>query len=85
MIGVYGYKGVKVILRHFCKTRFSKFWAVSCELGFEVSIWPKNFFFTKFVDGYQNNTEYYADVQTVAKNIKKIANKKVIKKELLFF
>ncbi len=38
----------KIILRYFSETRISKFWAVSCQLGFwvteKVLIWPKNYF-----------------------------------------
>jgi hypothetical protein len=38
---------------------------------------PKNFFFTKFESGYQNNSEFYADLESVDKNAKKIAKKKI--------
>jgi hypothetical protein len=33
-------------------------------------IGPKNFFFTKFEYGYQNNSELYADLESVEKNAK---------------
>ncbi len=40
MTGVHGYKGVEnnSMYRHFCKTRISKFWAVSCKLGFKGTV-----------------------------------------------
>ncbi len=40
-------------------------------------IWPKNFFFTKFEYGYQNNAEFYADFETVEKNAKNLLTKKL--------
>ncbi len=33
-------------------------------------IWPKKIFVTKFEDGYQNNSEFYADFESVEKNIR---------------
>ncbi len=30
----------------------------------------KNFFFTKLEDGYQNNSEFYADLESFEKNAK---------------
>ncbi len=45
-------------------------------------IWPKNFFFTKFEDGYQNNSEFYADLESVEKNAKNLLIKKLQAKEV---
>jgi hypothetical protein len=41
----------------------------------KVLIRPKNFFFTKFENGYQNNAEFYADFETVEKNAKNLLTK----------
>ncbi len=51
-------------------------------------IWHKNFSFAKFEYGYQNNAEFYADFETVEKNVKNllkkgIANKRCEKSEFL--
>ncbi len=35
-------------------------------------IWPKIFSFNKFECGYQNNAEFYADFETVQKNVKNL-------------
>ncbi len=40
-------------------------------------IWPKNFFFTKFEYGYQNNSEFYAGLESVEKNAKNLQTKKL--------
>ncbi len=40
-------------------------------------IWHKNFFFAKFEYGYQNNAEFYADLETVEKNVKNLLTKKL--------
>jgi hypothetical protein len=45
-------------------------------------IWPKNFFFTKFEYGYQNNSEFYADLESVEKNTKNLITKKLQAKEV---
>jgi hypothetical protein len=45
-------------------------------------ICPKNFFFTKFEYGYQNNSEFYADLEYVEKNAKKLITKKLQAKEV---
>jgi hypothetical protein len=37
----------------------------------------KNFFFTKFEYGYQNNAEFYADFETVVKNAQNLLTKKL--------
>ncbi len=60
------------VVPHFCKTSFSKFWAVSCEWGFKVSKNANMTFMTfrKFEYGYQNNSEFYADLESVEKNAK---------------
>jgi hypothetical protein len=42
----------------------------------------KNFFFTKFEYGYQNNSEFYADFETVDKNAKNLLTKKLQAKEV---
>jgi hypothetical protein len=42
-----------------------------------VLIWHKNFFFSKFKCGYQNNAEFYADFETVEKNVKNLITKKL--------
>ncbi len=55
----------------------SRFLRIGLQNFSNVLIWPKNVFFTKFDDGYQNNSEFYADLETVEKNAKKFANKKV--------
>ncbi len=64
---------LKIILRHFCKTHIAKFWAVSCELGFEVlkkcAITTWKIVSTKFEYGYQNKAEFYADFAAVGKNL----------------
>ncbi len=53
-------------------------------------IWNKNFFFEKFEYGYQNNAEFYADFETVEKNVKNVltkgySQKKCEKSEVLLF
>jgi hypothetical protein len=45
-------------------------------------IWPKNFFFTKFEYGNLNNSEFYADLESVEKNAKKLLTKKSQAKEV---
>jgi hypothetical protein len=40
-----------------------------------VLICPKNFFFTKFENGYQNKAEFYAYFETVEKNAKNYTSK----------
>ncbi len=85
IIKVHGYIGVKGNSKTFCKTCFSKFWAVSCDrvLKFQkMLIWPKNFFFTKFEYGYQNNSVFYADLESVEKNAKNLLTKKLQAKEV---
>jgi hypothetical protein len=42
----------------------------------------KKLFFTKFEYGYQNNTEFYADFETVEKNAKNLLTKKLQAKEV---
>jgi hypothetical protein len=37
----------------------------------------KKLFFAKFEDGYQNNAEFYADFETVEKNVKNLLTKKL--------
>ncbi len=50
-------------------------------------IWPKNFFFTKFEYGYQNNSKFYADLESVEKNAttKSYRQKKCAKVEFVLF
>jgi len=45
-------------------------------------IWPKNFSFTKFEDGYQNNSEFYAELKSVEKKAKNLLTKKLQAKEV---
>jgi hypothetical protein len=45
-------------------------------------IWPKNFFFTKFENGYQKTSEFYADLESVEKNAKNWLIKKLQAKEV---
>ncbi len=45
-------------------------------------ILPKNVFFTKFENGYQNNSEFYADLESVEKNAKNLLAKKLHAKEV---
>jgi hypothetical protein len=50
----------------------------------------KNFFFTKFEYGYQNNSEFYADLESVEKNAtnakqKSYRQKKCAKLEFVLF
>jgi hypothetical protein len=47
-----------------------------------VLIRPKNFFFTKFEYGYQNNSEFYADFETVEENAKNLLTKNLQAKEV---
>ncbi len=53
-------------------------------------IWHKNFFFAKLEYGYQKNAQFYADFETVEKNVKnlltkKLQPKKCEKSEVLLF
>jgi hypothetical protein len=69
----------KAILRHFCKTCFSNFepFLANRALKFQKNAnMTKNFFFTKFEYGYQNNSEFYADLESVEKNAKNLLTKK---------
>ncbi len=49
-----------------------------------MQIWPKNFFFTKSETGYQNNSEFYSDFESVEKNAKNLLTKKLQAKEVKF-
>ncbi len=42
----------------------------------------ENFFFTKFEYGYQNNSEFYADFETVEKIAKNLQTKKLQTKKV---
>ncbi len=44
-------------------------------------MWHKNFFFAKFEYGYQNNAEFYADFETVEKNVKNLLKKSYSQKK----
>ncbi len=48
-------------------------------------IWHKTFFFSKFEYGYQNNAEFYADFETVEKNVKNLITKKLQPKKVWKF
>ena len=45
-------------------------------------IWPKNFSFQKYKYGYQNNSEFYTDFETVEENAKNLLTKKLQAKEV---
>ena len=45
-------------------------------------IWPKNFFFTKFEYGYQNNLAIYADLKSVEENAKNLLTNMLQAKEV---
>ncbi len=45
-------------------------------------IGPKHFFFTKVEYGYQNNSDFYADLESVEKNAKNLLTKKLQAKEV---
>ncbi len=45
------------------------------DRGSRVYSYSKTLFFTKFEYGYQNNSEFYADFETVEKNAKNLLTK----------
>ncbi len=84
MMEVHGYIGVKSYFKTllYSKTCFLNFEPLVAIRAFKFKkkpMWPKNFSFTKFEYGYKNNSEFYADFETVKKNAKHL-NKKVIGK-----
>jgi hypothetical protein len=60
----------------------SRFLRIGLESFKKMLIWPKNFFFTKFEYGYQYNSEFYADLESVEKNAKELLTKKLQAKEV---
>jgi hypothetical protein len=80
ILEVHGFIGVKSNTKRFFKTCFSNFepFLANRVLKFQkMLISPKNFFFTKFEYGYQNNSEFYADLESVGKNAKNLLTKKL--------
>ncbi len=70
MIGVHEYIGVKSNSKTLL---YSTFLGSLLRIGlssFKPVLWPKNLFFTKFENGYQNNIEFDADFETGEENAK---------------
>ncbi len=84
---VHGYIGLESYLFEdiFVKHVFQNFepFLANRALKFQKMLaWPKNFFFTKFKYGYQNNSVFYVDFETVEKNANNLLTKKLQAKEV---